>query len=488
MPGRHVNTPSPTRRDDSLGRARRTLLLAAFAVYAITVLPRLLNYGVFFDGLTYASIARNLAEGHGTFWRPYYTDFVYPVFYEHPPLGPYLQSFVFRLVGDAYFVEVAYGVCLGAVTLLLMGRFWDAVARGRGRGGAWLAILLFASMPTVSWSFTSNMLENTLVVFVLLAALGFVRAMTSTGWRSHVYAVLGTAAVVLGLLVKGPVALFPLAIPFLHWLVFRECPVGKPLRVYALAAVAGGAMALALFAPDPDARAFVAHYYDKQLVRALSGQRGTTPRYLFLIKAAMESLVPWAIGLALGLWTRTGVRVTGDRVFAFLLALAAAGSLPLMVSPNQMGWYVFPALPFFGLAYAALGHRIGAAVEHAVATSSRVRRAVSGAALALLCVAVAGAALGRHLVVKAKDFHHDFTVQRVELPPRQLVSAVPGDLSRDWALVANLQRSYRASIVDTLGAPYLITTVEHAADSLVVRRYQRIHPGHPARYVLHRLR
>ena len=72
------------------------------------VLPRLAHRGMFLDGITYASIARNLAEGRGRFWEPFYTATIYPAFHEHPPLAFWLQSLWFRALGDHLFVERAY--------------------------------------------------------------------------------------------------------------------------------------------------------------------------------------------------------------------------------------------------------------------------------------------------------------------------------------------------------------------------------------------
>ena len=44
--------------------------LLTIAVFAAATVPRLAHRGMFVDGVTYASIARNLAEGRGTFNAP----------------------------------------------------------------------------------------------------------------------------------------------------------------------------------------------------------------------------------------------------------------------------------------------------------------------------------------------------------------------------------------------------------------------------------
>jgi hypothetical protein len=57
------------------------------AALAAAILPRLAQRGMFVDGVTYASIARNLSQGRGSFWSPFYTATIYPQFHEHPPFG-----------------------------------------------------------------------------------------------------------------------------------------------------------------------------------------------------------------------------------------------------------------------------------------------------------------------------------------------------------------------------------------------------------------
>ena len=55
-----------------------------FWIAAVLLLPLLFTQGMFFDGLTFAAIARNLNEGVGQFWSPQYTPYVHPEYFEHP--------------------------------------------------------------------------------------------------------------------------------------------------------------------------------------------------------------------------------------------------------------------------------------------------------------------------------------------------------------------------------------------------------------------
>ena len=104
-------------------RARRhALVFLAISLYCLLVLPRMLSYGMFIDGGAYASMARNMAENYGSFWQPYYTATVYPTFYEHAPLGFWLQSWAYRLYGDSIVIilimtlMISFGLLLSTNT------------------------------------------------------------------------------------------------------------------------------------------------------------------------------------------------------------------------------------------------------------------------------------------------------------------------------------------------------------------------------------
>src|ERR1700674_775371 len=109
--------------------------LLTFAVFAAATVPRLVHRGMFVDGVTYASVARNLAEGRGSFWSPFYTSTIYPEFHEHLPLGFWLQSLWFRVFGDHLFVERAYSIAAALTTAFVIAWIWRRLA-ARGESPA----------------------------------------------------------------------------------------------------------------------------------------------------------------------------------------------------------------------------------------------------------------------------------------------------------------------------------------------------------------
>ncbi|MDD5707865.1 MAG: glycosyltransferase family 39 protein [Kiritimatiellae bacterium] len=321
------------------------------------MLPKLLSEGTFLDGEIYAVLARNLAEGQGSFWRPYFspTD---PVWAEHPPLGLNIASLFYRALGDGAWVEHVYSF----VTALVCG-WLIVVAWQRATGGSrqlrelrWLPLLFWLLNPQVTWAYANNMLENTMTIFTLLAVLALLRACRDRGpWLLSL--VLGAAAMVAAALTKGIVGLFPAATFAAYQLATRRLGWGRTAaRTVLLAAAVTTLIALVLAIPA--ARSNLALYLDTQFLTSLSGQRGGTDnQFRFLVKL-LNTLLP-ALGAAGVIWL-TGRRGRGQDAAApdlrrwalVFLLLGMAGSIPLVFSPRQSMFYVLPSFPCYALAFA----------------------------------------------------------------------------------------------------------------------------------------
>ena len=90
--------------------------LLSIVIISGIYLPQLVHQGLFFDGMCYASISRNMSLGEGSLWKPYYSSSVFwnqgtiereniDVFYEHLPFMFFIQSFFYKVLGDHFIVE-----------------------------------------------------------------------------------------------------------------------------------------------------------------------------------------------------------------------------------------------------------------------------------------------------------------------------------------------------------------------------------------------
>ena len=126
------------------------------------------------DGLLYAAISNNMANGMGTFWKPYISDSLFPEFYEHPPLAIGLQSLWFRLFGDSILVERFYSL----FTYLLIGIGIVGVWKQLGKSvkSGWIPLFFWLMVSNVIWAVSNGMLENTMAIFIMFSAWSYLKA------------------------------------------------------------------------------------------------------------------------------------------------------------------------------------------------------------------------------------------------------------------------------------------------------------------------
>lgn len=442
---------------------------------------------MFMDGLTYASISRNLAEGWGSFWKPYYTETVYRTFFEHPPFGFLLQSFAFKAFGEAYYIEAFYGFVVGLIIIGLISIIRIAVRKNEAMAGAWWPLLLFVSFPMTSWILTNNMLENTMAVFVLLAVLLAIWSMRSSSMiKTLIFGFVSGISIFLAFLTKGPTGVFPIVTPFAWTLAFRDTTLKKAL-ISTLAIASGIIISTILIVlPNPDARTFFYVYFTNQVSPSLAGRRETASSHFAILKKLFfESLVPLSLCIILYWIKRARFNLMATRKMFFFALVSISGILPLLISPKQMSWYLFPSLPLYSLALASLFENSVSIIEAHLLANRKLNVFIHCISSVMLIVAIGWMLAEKGVVRKQKDFHRDFTLQKYKIPERIVMSTYPPQLATNWDLVANMQRQFKVSLTDTLGHNYLISTAEYAEVDTLRNGYKKVHPPKPSAFILY---
>lgn len=334
---------------------------------AMMFLPRLVTQGMFGDGLLYSSMARNLAEGKGSLWAPwfstgYWIDFASGApYFENPPLMIWLQAGFFQLLGEGWWVEKMYSLLLFMLNAWLIVRVWEVPLRGsvlQGKYG-WLPLFFWYFIPAVVWGNPNNLMDNNLLTFCLLALWAALEGLF-TGRRLWLKLTLAGALVYLGLMTKGPVALYPVAAPFLFALVFKKEKLLTGIRRSAwIGLVAAGLFALML-ALIPESRTYFENYWHQRLGGVLSGARedaaltGWARLSIFLILAKELSGVAVLFPILFFISRKKKIAVgefQHERKTSLLfLLLGLSATLPLMASARQSGMYIIAGLPMFALA------------------------------------------------------------------------------------------------------------------------------------------
>ena len=330
------------------------LLLVGIALMLMS--SSLLTEGMFVDGVTYASISRNMAEGQGTFWNPHYTQTLYPEFRQHPPLALGMEALAFKAFGDHLWVEKAYSVLTFLLSGLLIALIWKRTTNRVQ--WAWLPLLFWLAMPLVTWSATNNLLENTMTVFVLLAVYWMLLSYLK---NNKVWLLLSALPLLCAFLSKGFTGLFPLAFPLVYCIFderrrWLQGPVDMLLLSVAMALLSG-----VMFLVFPSSWSYLKSYFTLQVMGGGLHEATVTTRFYIVFALLQQLLLPLML-LASAFLLRKMAKAKGGRLFEFppdrnrflvFLLVGLTGVLPIMVSVKQRDFYMLAALPFFAL---ALGH------------------------------------------------------------------------------------------------------------------------------------
>ncbi|WP_420457931.1 hypothetical protein [Neolewinella sp.] len=310
-------------------------------ILALIVGP-ILRDGMFIDGLVYTNLAKNIYQGVGSFWAPL-VDTGGPVFYDHPPLLPYLESLFFHLFGNHRHTEDIYNATVFGLTVFFMYRIWVSAAGKSNRSHFFFPLLLFALSQEVQLRYPNAMLECGMTLVLLVFTFLYLR------WyprRPVVATLLAGVGAFFAFLCKGPVGLFLLGLPLLHaLLVERRRYTGAIL----LPLLSMGMCFGALFLLEPAAFEFTRHYLDQQVLSALLGERieNVAASRLAILWSLINTNIP-AILLCLLLLR---VRRTRDSAhwhqlgYMFVL-VGATAILPIVVSIKQAAYYQIPSLPY----------------------------------------------------------------------------------------------------------------------------------------------
>ncbi len=345
-------------------RASSIFWLLLGIILCLHIFIRLVTQSMTIDGTLYAAISRNLANGQGSLWHLHYSNSLFPYFVEHPPLMMWLQAVGFLLFGDSIVVEKSFSfVCLllnGAIILLI----WRQLSRGTRYQGLGVCVLIFTAVAgKIGFAFGNGLIENLQMLFTSLAVLFILAAYQSDVNASRILKIFWMVgaglAIVLALLSKGPVGLFPLAVPAFYAAVFgspRIISAAFDTSVMLVTVLAIFFVTLLFDGP----REYILQYANGQLVASLSGARGgrgfTIGLLVFLPTLLYISLIAgllWLFSVWLGPVSSADKlsRGTLKQTGIFLFAIGFAASAPIFASPRVAAYYFNPSMPFFAMSF-----------------------------------------------------------------------------------------------------------------------------------------
>jgi 4-amino-4-deoxy-L-arabinose transferase-like glycosyltransferase len=418
------------------------------------------------DGIWYAILSKNLANGIGSFWQPRLTETIFPVFHEHPPLVFGLQSLFFRLLGDGIFTEKFYTLLTFIISANLIVLIWRQVFRGSASlQSLWFIPLTLWLLNEVTTHFyPNNMLENTMGVFCLIAMLCLLISLRVNGIHQILLIILSALSVFAATLSKGVVALFPLGFFVIHWLVFRSFSFKSLVKRTGILVAVYILCFIVLLSFDTNYES-LKYYSESQIFASITSAR-TEYHYhenrFYIIIRLLELLSP-AIILTLILYlllkrvNNTGFP-SGKWAWCWLF-IGLSATLPIAISPKQSWYYLLPGMPYFALGLGIFLAEKTADGLQAINTASWKYKLFLGITIVLLLFGMVFSAAHTGSVNR-RDRIVLSDVQKIGsvVPKNRII----GSEVYDSYLVAYLYRLHNISIdtTDERSYHYLVTTKE----------------------------
>jgi 4-amino-4-deoxy-L-arabinose transferase-like glycosyltransferase len=332
-------------------------------IFILLIVPTLIKDGMFMDGQQYACVAKNLANGLGTFWQPFvsatWSKAGSTSFLEHPPLVYGIQSLFFLAFGNSMYVERLYSLVTAIVSAFIISQIWKLLfpQNEKLRSLNWLPVLFWIIIPVCFWSYQNDMQENTMGIFTLSSVYFSLKALHL---KNNIYLnlLLSGISVFAASFCKGVPGLFPLAAVCLYWLLSREISFFK-MVLYTSILIAVPIIIYACLLLNKEAYESLNFYFFKRLLYRIHDEPTVSNRFHILYKLLTEMLPTIILSLLIYGYARiksikTISTKSHTNFILLFLALGLCGTIPIMLTLVQSGFYFVPALPFFAIGCALL--------------------------------------------------------------------------------------------------------------------------------------
>jgi 4-amino-4-deoxy-L-arabinose transferase-like glycosyltransferase len=441
----------------------RTLILGLFLVF---FLSEILEESMFIDGVWYAVIARNLAEGNGSYWYPQFSQTIFSSFHEHPGFVFWLQSFFFKILGDSFWTERIFSGIQYLFNLILIILIWKKIFPKSkiGYQDYWFVPILFWQFNILTYLYQpANLLDSSLSIFCLAAIYFLIDEQQAKGSKWKI--LLAGFFIVLAILSKGVVGLFPLGFYCCFKLAFRnqisiQVVIRKTIYVVMLIAI----FFVTLFSVSPQALDSINIYLDTQLFASLKGDRRLyyyQDNRLFIIGQLLLVLLPMLVAYIVAIivqrfFDTQKINFKEEKLGFLFILIGLSASIPLMISPRQALPYLIPALPYFSIGIGILViPALKFLLENFIEKYIWIQRIMSAGSISVI-------ALGIFLIMI--NFQKSNSRDAETISDAKLIGAIVGDEQTissntyDMYISGYLMRYYKVSL-DTVNfdKKYLLT-------------------------------
>jgi 4-amino-4-deoxy-L-arabinose transferase-like glycosyltransferase len=406
---------------------------------------------MFMDGTLYACVAKNLANGLGTFWYPYFSETTMSFFHEQPPLTFGILSLFYKLFGNSIYTERGYCFLTACISAYLIYLIWKEIFLNDKplKNTFWLPILFWIITPVCFWSYTNNTEENTMGCFDLLAV--FMTIIFFNRSFSIVYLIFAGVAIFLASLSKGFPGLFPISIPLFYWLITKNFSIKKTLT-YILILLSVPAIIYAFLTFDGDIRNSLETYINERVFNSINNVSTVDNRLSLIYRLFME-LLP-AIGITIILLIIFRLKSltikedfkTHKAALLLFLFIGISASIPLIITKEQRGFYLVTSLPYYAIAISIITAPILSRIIEKINLKHVTFKIFKIVTYVILLFSITFSVSKIGGTIRDKDKLHDIYIFGKIIPPGSIVGINPS-MWEDWSLQTYMVRHFNISLI-----------------------------------------
>ena len=425
--------------------------LPAYRIFVLAIFigllaPFLIQDGMFMDGQIYATVSHNLANGYGTFWFPTFSKHYFFEYSEQLPLFFGVQAIFFKVLGDSMYTERIFSFVMAILTAYNISLIWKLFYRNniQQKNMDWLPILYWIMIPVISWSYSHNV-EEVLMSVLATGSVFFILKGLLTQKRIIPHLLIGGFLIFLTSFCKGFQGLFPLVTIAFYWLFYRNISFTKALG-YSLLLAAVPLIIYTFLMLNDTTHESIMNYVNNRLVRTFTKESSaTTGNHFSLLVQTFEQLIPVFLIIAITFITlrikKVKSKLPNWKDFGFFLSIGLSGSLPLMVTLEQRGFYLTTSMPFIAIALAGIGAAYLTPLIQKVDTNSKNYKIFNAISIIALVIAIILTGMQYGKARRDGDRLHDVYAIGDSISTHSSIS-LSSELKSNFALKAYFSRHY----------------------------------------------
>lgn len=453
--------------------------LLTYSVLILCTVPKLIQDGMFLDSMLYTCVSHNMGNGTGTFWSPVFSPSYHNAgsnfFHEQPPLVFGIQSIFFKVLGDSMYVERFYTFLTMCITAFSVKVLWNYIFKNEEnfKTISWLPVIFWITIPSSIWSYSNNMMENSMGIFTIGAVI-FIYKSVESEKHEITTLLLSGLFVFLATMSKGVPGLFPLAVPFLYWIIFRKKSFTSVL-FQTLIIISVPVILYFILFNIPESRESLKFYVTKRLLVRINDAPTVASRF-YIFKRILTELMPQIILTIIIISViklkKIKVVLFSNRKLSllfFLTGLAAAA--PLALTLVQRGFYLVPSFPYFALGFSILIAPVVLNIRETVISNPEKFRIYKILSIILFLFAIGFSLMQKGKTQRDRDILHDVYAIGNTIPVKSELT-VNREIADNYPLECYFMRYFSISFYLDIPKTYLL--IRKTTESDIPKDFEKL--------------